>query len=156
MLEGVVLNNKKNWIAGASYIELFQFLQGRNAYYQARTQKRVIKMDHVIDLTDSALSFDNMLFVGAIADVAEGKGLTEVTVERLRILQTRIKLGLAKDLEIWLYSQGYVDREVCKMLASSLGASGVPMENYDYKILEEYSHIIEDSLTHLPSYFMEQ
>jgi len=156
MPEEVLLDFAKNWIAGASYIQLLQFLQDRNAYYQAGTQRRLIKMDHVIDLTDSALSFDNMLFMGAIADIAEGKGLTEEAVKRLRILQTRIKLGLSNDLEIWLYTQGYVDREVCKLLSSSLGVAGVPMANFDYKILKKHFQIVEDCLSPLPSYFMEQ
>jgi len=154
--EEVLLGFAMNWIAGVSYIHLLQFLQGQDAYYKAGTQRRAIKMDHVIDLADSALSFDTMLFVGAIADIAEGKGLSKEAVDRIRTLQTRIKLGLSNDLEIWLYSQGYVDREVCKLLASSLGAAGVPVENFDYRILKKYSQIVEDCLLPLPRYFMEQ
>ena len=154
--EESILDFAKEWIAGTSYIQLLQFLHDQGSYYQAGTKRRILKMDHVINLTDSVLSFDTMLFIGAIADIAEGKGLSEETIERLRILQTRMKLGLSNDLEIWLYSQGYVDREVCKLLASSLGAAGVPMENFDYRILKKYSQIVEKCLLPLPSYFMEQ
>jgi len=154
--EEILLDFTKNWIAGQSYTQLLQFLQDRNAFYQAGSQRRVIKMDHVISLTDKALSFETMLFVGAIADVAEGKGLAAGAIERLRVLQTRIKLGLSNNLEIWLHSQGYVDREVCKLLASSLRSAGVSIEKFDYRILKKYSKIVKDCLLPLPSYFMEQ
>jgi hypothetical protein len=147
---------RMRWISGESYAELFRFLNEQNAFFQARTQRRAIKMDHVMEFTDGALSFDAMLFVGAIADIAEGKGISEEIVERLRVLQTRLKLGLSNSLEIWLYTKGYVDREVCKLLASSLGAEGTPMENFEHTILRTYSQTIKNSLSPLPSYFMAQ
>ncbi len=151
--EGKLLAIAQKWISGESYVELLRFLNEQNAFYQAKTQRRVIKMDHVMDLTDGALSFDAMLFVGAIADIAEGKGLSDDIVGKLRTLQTRLKLGLSNSLEIWLYSKGYVDREICKLLASSLETKGVPMENFEHTILRTYSQTIEEILTLLPSYF---
>ena len=110
-------------------------------------------MDHVLDLADGALSFDSMLYVGAIADIAEGKGLDEDVLGLIRSLQTRLKLGLLNNLEMWLYSQGYVDREVCKKLASVLNGQGVDSDVFDTNILKTYQEVVSDYMSKYPSYF---
>lgn len=149
----VLQDFSQGWISGSSYCELYTLLIERKAHYQANTQRRRIKMDHVIDLADSALSFDAMLFVGALADVLEGREFADDVVNRVRILQTRLKLGLSSSLELWLYSKGFVDREVCKMLASALVANGIAEEGFDFKILEQNAQVVDSMLLELPSYF---
>ncbi|WP_125599151.1 hypothetical protein [Aeromonas salmonicida] len=104
-------------------------------------------------MADGALSFDSMLYVGAIADVAEGKGLGDDVLELLRSLQTRLKLGLSNSLEMWLYSQGYVDREVCKRLGSVLNAQGVDSDVFDSDILRTYHQVVSECIGEFPSYF---
>ncbi len=151
--EGVILDFAKLWISGSSYAELHAHLIQSTAYYQAGSKQRAIKMDHVLDLADGALSFDSMLYVGAIADIAEGKGLDEDVLGLIRSLQTRLKLGLLNNLEMWLYSQGYVDREVCKKLASVLNGQGVDSDVFDTNILKTYQEVVSDYMSKYPSYF---
>ncbi len=151
--EGVILEFAKQWISGSSYAELHKLLVQSGAYYQAGTQQRAIKMDHVVDLADGALSFDSMLYVGAIADVAEGKGLGDEVLELLRRLQTRLKLGLSNNLEMWLYSRGYVDREVCKKLAIALHGQGVDFDVFEFSILDTHKQLVSSCLADLPTYF---
>lgn len=151
--EDVILEFAKLWISGSSYADLYDYLVQSDAYYQAGSQQRAIKMDHVVDLADGALSFDSMLYVGAIADVAEGKGLGDEVISFLRELQTRLKLGLSNNLQIWLYSRGYVDRELCKQLAFDLHAEGVAFDNFDFSILDTHKHIVNSCLNDFPAYF---
>lgn len=151
--EHVILEFAKLWISGTSYADLHGHLVQSGVYYQAGSQQRAIKMDHVVDLADGALSFDSMLFVGAIADVAEGKGLGDDVLELLRSLQTRLKLGLSNSLEMWLYSQGYVDREVCKRLGSVLNGQGVDYDVFDSDILRTYHQVVSECIGEFPSYF---
>ncbi|MCG7981059.1 MAG: DEAD/DEAH box helicase [Candidatus Thiodiazotropha endolucinida] len=151
--EEVILEFSKHWIAGSSYVDLYELLTRSGAYYQAGTQQRAIKMDHVIDLSDGALSFDSMLYIGAIADVAEGKGHDEDVLELLRRLQTRLKLGLSNNLEMWLYSRGYVDREICKKLAIALHEEGVDFDVFDLSILDTYKQSVSSCLSGCPTYF---
>lgn len=154
--ENVRLDFVMRWIAGQSYQELLHFLEQSGVTYHAKSQLRTIKMDHVIDLSDGALSFDSMLVMGAIADIAEGKGMEESVLESIRILQSRLKIGLSSNLEIWLYSKGYVDREVCKIIASSLQSVGVSLDDFDYQVLETHRQAVERCLITLPTYFSDK
>ncbi|QLE98680.1 DEAD/DEAH box helicase [Neptunomonas phycophila] len=151
--EDDILEFAKLWISGSSYACLRDHLVQSGAYYQAGSQQRAIKMDHVVDLAEGALSFDSMLYVGAVADVAEGKGLGDDVLELLRSLQTRLKLGLSNSLEMWLYSQGYVDREVCKSLGSVLNGQGVDFDVFDSDILRTYHQVVSECIGEFPSYF---
>ncbi|SBS28927.1 ski2-like helicase [Marinomonas spartinae] len=151
--EDVILEFAKLWISGTSYADLHGYLVQSGAYYQAGSQQRALKMDHIVDLADGALSFDSMLYVGAIADVAEGKGLGDDVLGLLRSLQTRLKLGLSNSLEMWLYSRGYVDREVCKKLAIALHDAGVDFDVFDFGILDTHQQVVNDCISNFPKYF---
>jgi hypothetical protein len=152
--ENVILEIAKLWISGSSYAALYDHLVQSNAYYQAGTQQRDITMENVVDLADRAFSFDSMLYIGAVADVAEGKGLGDDVLQFLRVLQTRLKLGLSNSLEIWLYSRGYVDREVCKKLAIALHGEGVDFNNvFDFRILDTHKDVVAACLVEFPTYF---
>lgn len=151
--DNVILDFARLWISGSSYTDLHGHLEQSGAYYQAGSQQRTIKMEHVVDLADGALSFDSMLYVGAIADVVEGKGLGDDVLELLRSLQTRLKLGLSNSLEMWLYAQGYIDREVCKSLGSVLNSQGVDSDVFDYNILKTNHKIVSECISKFPSYF---
>lgn len=154
--ESTLVGFAKSWIAGKNYKELLTYLQQLQAYYQAGSQQRALKMDHIVGLADGALSFDSMLIIGAIADIFEGRGLDRGVLESIHTLQTRLKIGLSSDLEVWLYSKGYVDREICKILAMSLQQEGVPLEGFDYNILDAHSQLVNVVLSEFPSYFSER
>lgn len=151
--ENLLLELACLWIRGESYWILFDYLNDSGAHYQANTQSRKIKMDHVIDFTDHALGFEAMLYVGALADIFEGKGWSEELVDKTRFLQSSLKLGLSAELDFWLYRMGYVDREICKLISEKLISSGAQGNRIDYKVLEKHDDEISEILLTLPSYF---
>jgi hypothetical protein len=110
-------------------------------------------MDHVVDFTDNALGFEAMLYVGALADIFEGKEWSDELIDKTRFLQSSLKLGLSTELHFWVYRMGYVDREVCKLISERLVSSGVKEDVVDYKALEKYEDEISEILSTLPSYF---
>lgn len=142
-----------NWIAGSSYSDLLEFLSDNGVFYQAGTQKRKITIDHVIAFADGAIGFDAMLFVGALADLLEGQAFDQDIVDNARFLQSRLKLGLSSELELWLYSKGYVDREICKKISLMLVEKGVQSDNFSYSVLDTYSAEIDQVLSGYPTYF---
>jgi hypothetical protein len=151
--ENLLLEVACKWIDGESYWALFDYLTGSKAHYQANTQVRKVKMDHVVDFTDNALGFEAMLYVGALADIFEGKEWSDELIDKTRFLQSSLKLGLSTELHFWVYRMGYVDREVCKLISERLVSSGVKEDVVDYKALEKYEDEISEILSTLPSYF---
>lgn len=151
--ENLLLELACKWIGGASYYNLFDYLNEHNARYQAGSQARKIKMNHVIDFTDHALGFEAMLLIGALADIFEGRNWPDELIERTRFLQSSLKLGLSTELDFWLYSKGFVDREVCKLISSMLESNDVKQDRVDHKAFEKYKNDISAILATLPSYF---
>jgi POLQ-like helicase len=94
-----------------------------------------------------------VLVYGAMADICEGKFQDKELVELLHYLQNALKVGLKSKLGLWLYSKGYVDREVCKSLVQALSNDDIAPENFSKKILSEKKEIIKLKLDSFPGYF---
>ncbi len=149
----MLIDIAKLWISGVSYHELFNFMVKNKFFCLAKSQKRKINMDHVLEFTDNMLGFDGMLFIGALADLLEGRGFSEELIEKVRLLQSKLKFGLYSKLEIWLYHKGYVDREICKLISQKLVEHGVDLNRFDFNILDLFKAEINHTLAAFPSYF---
>jgi superfamily II DNA/RNA helicase len=149
----VLIDFSYAWIMGVNYHNLLILLNNKAAYFQANTQKRAITMDNIVELADVAIGYGAMLITGAIADIIEGKSLNKELADSIRLLQSRLKVGLSSQLEIWLFSKGFVDREVCKLISDKFIAIGVDPNKFSYKILDEYNDQLAEVLSTMPTYF---
>tara|TARA_R110002033_G_C3890919_1_gene238827 strand:- start:197 stop:3313 length:3117 start_codon:yes stop_codon:yes gene_type:complete len=149
----MVLESSCLWISGASYSEIFNFMDKQKVKYQAGTQSRKVTMDQVVKYTDNTLGYDAMLIVGALADICDGKYENEDLEEGLKHLQNSLKLGLSDNFELWLYSKGYVDREICKLLSRSFNEGRINIANFENNILDENSELVTKVMSKMPTYF---
>lgn len=149
----VVLESSCLWISGASYSEIFNFMDKQKIKYQAGSQSRKVTMDQIVKFTDNTLGYDAMLIVGALADLCEGKYDNEELEEELKHLQNSLKLGLSDDFELWLYSKGYVDREICKHLAKAFISAEVDIKNFKSDVLTKNTELVQKELVNFPTYF---
>jgi len=149
----VVLESSCLWISGASYSEIFNFMDKQKIKYQAGSQSRKVTMDQIVKFTDNTLGYDAMLIVGALADLCEGKYDNEELEEELKHLQNSLKLGLSDDFELWLYSKGYVDREICKHLAKAFISAEVDLKNFKNDVLIKNTELVQKELVNFPTYF---
>ena len=149
----MVLESSCLWISGASYSEIFNFMDKKKIKYQAGSQSRKVSMDQVVKYTDNTLGYDAMLIVGALADLCEGKYNNVDFEEKLKHLQNSLKLGLSDNFELWLYSKGYVDREVCKQLKKTLISAEVDINNFQNNVLSENAELVQKELAKFPTYF---
>lgn len=141
------------WIKGTSYADLLKIFSSYGAVSQAKVKQTKIKMNHVVDFCEGVLGYDSMLIIGALADIVEGDLGNEEISGLLRSLQESLKIGLGTDFEKWLYSKGFADREVCKVIAATYIANGVNWTVPNYKILQEQPHVINAILDGFPGYF---
>jgi superfamily II DNA/RNA helicase len=149
----MVLESSCLWISGASYSEIFNFMNKQKIKYQAGTQSRKVNMDQVVKYTDNTLGYDAMLIVGALADLCNGKYENEDLEEELKHLQNSLKLGLSDNFELWLYSKGYVDREICKQLAKAFISAEVNIKNFKNDVLIKNAELVQKELANFPTYF---
>lgn len=141
------------WIEGDSYNELLVVAKRLGMKIQAKSTTRNVTMENIVELADNGFGYNAMLVVGALADIMEGNLIADDIVEAARRLQSRMRYGLSSSLELWLYQKGYVDREVCKLLAAYLTEQGIDPENFDFGILDSYREGLNPIVQQLPSYF---
>lgn len=145
----------QSWIEGKKFVDIFKEMKKAGLKYQAPILKMSLTMDHIVEFTTGILAYDAMLFVGAIADILEGRQLDQDAATYTRLLQNQLKLGLNSELEIWLHRKGYVDREVCKTLASVLLKKQKYETVFEFSILEDNFELVQETLVKYPTYFLE-
>lgn len=141
------------WIEGDSYNELSVTAKRLGMKIQAKSTTRNVTMENIVELTDNGFGYNAMLVVGALADIMEGNAIADDIVEAVRRLQSRMRYGLRSSLELWLFQKGYVDREVCKLLAAYLIKQDVDPENFEFDILDAYREGLSPIVQQFPSYF---
>jgi len=151
MPENLSLEIALKWISGQSYISALEYLVLSKGHYQAGKQKRKLTIDHVIEFCDKFLGYEAMLYIGGIADILEAKNALEDCVGCLRLLQARLKYGLGTEFEIGLYSSGYPDREVVKMIVAEI--QKVHSEKINKELFDNSQHLVASILARMPSYF---
>ncbi|WP_232532209.1 DEAD/DEAH box helicase [Pseudomonas mosselii] len=144
----------KRWCNGESYYELLSHAQKNKIKIQAKSKTYAVTQEHIVDFC-SAISYDGMMLVGGLADIVEGKSLSEEILGNARTLQNQLKLGLSDEFHIWLYGKGYSDREVCKYIAAILEKvmSGKNVANHN--ILNDNRELLSKALSRLPRVFSE-
>lgn len=144
----------KLWCKGESYHAIFTYAKINDIKIQAKSRHYRITQEHIVDFC-SALSYDGMLIIGSLADIIEGRSLNDAILANARSLQNQLKLGLSDEFHMWLYSQGYADREVSKFIANGLQKFMTGTNIIDYKILKSESETLARALSQLPTVFSE-
>ena len=145
------------WLAGASYAEILNALNGKSARIHAGSQRRKVTVQHIVDICDGELAFDGMLVLGAIAEIVEDDlELFDTTIpDSIRLLQRRIKYGLPDELTVRVYELGFSERVIAQELSEVL--KGLPVANR-FMLIEQIK-INRDELQRIldqyPAYFSE-
>ena len=145
------------WIHGQSYDDLFRVASEADVQIIARTQRRYIKVDSIIDICDNGLSYEGTLIIGAIIEIIEILRPEDSgeTVVRLLELQKRLKYGLSTPISIVLYELGFSDRVVSIDLASILKNTSLDRRSI-IRFIKRNEQKVRELLEKYPSYFMER
>jgi hypothetical protein len=152
--DGAGLHIAKQWLAGVSYIDILDEANEREYKILAGSQERNITISNVLDICDSALSYNIMLVVGAVADLMESREELTSQAEQVRMLQRSLKLGLSSNAEHWFYSKGLADRAICKHLSDTVMTRGDEARIGD-GFFENNKHYIEPFLAEYPTVFFD-
>lgn len=95
----------REWIQGKPFHELLGTLRKGEAKLIWGTKRRKFKIDHIVDICEGGLAYDGTLLIGALSEFVElvKQEETSELINRLQLLQKRIKYGLPKEEAIILY-----------------------------------------------------
>ena len=145
------------WIDGESFGHLLKTIQKRNTKMIWGTRRRKFKIDHVVDLCEGALAYDGALLMGALCEFIEtlDQEGTAGLINRLQLLQKRIKYGLPTETTITLYELGFPDRAISQDLAESLNLSVTQKKDIVYLLRQDRDRAIT-VMEKYPSYYLER
>lgn len=144
------------WISGISFRELHNILKQKDVKIKTKKQRREIKIDNVVEICETALSFEGMLLIGAVIEIIgsmEGMSNDKI-IENLKILQKRVKYGLPNRFSILVFESGLSDRIISLKLNSLLMDKGIIKNKKSFKkILKTNEQEVREELEKYPSYF---
>jgi POLQ-like helicase len=142
----------KRWLAGDSYIDILNQANELEYQFIAGSQQRTLTIDNILNVCDSALGYDVMLVIGAIADLMESQERLKAHSEQVRNLQRSLKLGLKSDVEHLLYAKGLSDRYVCRYIGNFIMLTGGD-KTIGESFFEDARAYLEPALQQFPSVF---
>ncbi|PJZ79274.1 DEAD/DEAH box helicase [Leptospira meyeri] len=103
-----------DWIEGKSFYEIFDNFLSTGAKLVSGKQLRNYKIEHIVEICENAISYEGSVILGAVAEIIEFLFPEEKAelVERVKILQKRIKYGLSSLSSINVYELGFADRVI--------------------------------------------
>jgi len=142
------------WISGMTFSELLKIIHGHNAKMIWGTRRREFKIDHVVNLCEGTLAYDGALLIGALCEFIEAldQDGTENLINRLQLLQKRLKYGLPTETTIALYELGFSDRVISQDLANSLNLKKTS-KNDILNDLKQDRHRARAVMEKYPAYF---
>lgn len=153
----VLMDIAKQWIDGKAYNELLATMLASKAHIIARTQRRQLKLESVVDVCENGFAYDGSLVVAAITEIV---GLvrpqdSEPVHTKLLELQKRLKYGLPSPKCIAVYELGFADRMVSIDLSEILG--NVPVDKKSLiRSIKRNEQKVRSILDEYPSFFMDR
>jgi len=113
----------QGWMEGKSFYDLLILIQRREVKMIWGYQRRKFKIDHMVDICESGLSYEGSLVVTALIEFLEFElqGDDGGLKKKLQLFQKRIKYGLSNNTSIIIYELGLADRVIAQKLALILG-----------------------------------
>lgn len=145
------------WIGGQPYHAIFKDLNDKAVRLRARSQRRAIHIETVVDICENAFSYEGGLVLNAIIEII---GLFENSengelVHNLQVLQKRLKYGLPSQSEIVLHEIGFADRVIAIELSQIINY--VPIRKLELvSILRTQQDRLREKIAEYPSYFAKQ
>jgi hypothetical protein len=134
-------------------------MQDAGARYPHGKTFRKFSIDDVVDICESAFSYEFALLLAAVkaatAEAADFDADLDGFVERIDLLQKRLKYGLPSQDAISYFEAGFADRVVAQKV---VGAVFLDLADSPWRaraLVREYANEVQDVLAAYPSYFQE-
>ncbi len=142
------------WIQGIPFITLYEGLIEKKTVIKYGSKFRDLKIEHIVDICENALSYEGMLVVGAITEffILVQPNSTDL-VSNLQELQKRMKYGVMSSSAIALYEMGFADRAIATDLSAIVG--NVKFSNKIISAFRRNESETRKTIDRYPAYFRE-
>jgi POLQ-like helicase len=140
------------WVQGVPFFTLYEDMVEKKVLIKYGLKSRALKIEHIVDICENALSYEGMLAVGAITEFCLLMQPDNVNlVSNLQELQKRIKYGVTSFSAITLYEMGFADRAIAMDL--SVLAGNVKFRNKIISGLRRNEDETRKTIDRYPAYF---
>jgi len=155
--EAKVKDVSLKWINGSSFYEIFKYLVDADVRLLTGKQRRILKIEQVVDMLEGGISYDGTLVINAIS---ENIGLMKPTgydelITKLQELQKRLRYGLPNNICVALQELGFGDRPLCIALCNI-----IKIKTHDKtsvkRAIKNSERQVRELLNKYPSYYTER
>ncbi len=118
-LPDILIDVGREWLNGASYEQIYSN-HLKDAKLGTGLRPRKFKIENTVDLCENGYGYDGSLVIGALAEIAnqyeKEDGDYSELVEKLFLLQKRLKYGLPTLMDIIIFEIGFSDRIISQMI----------------------------------------
>ncbi|NDV18764.1 DEAD/DEAH box helicase [Pseudodesulfovibrio sp. JC047] len=145
------------WMEGKSYGGLLATADVNNARIIWGQQRRVVTINHIVEVCEHAFSYDGALLLGAIAEFVELFDLDDADyeVEKLKTYQKRFKYGLPSACAVSYYELGFADRVIAQTLSDTIQPATCYKASLISKLKENREFSFE-TIAPYPEYYRQQ
>jgi len=151
----ILVDAAREWLSGSSYQQIYSNYL-KDAKLGTGLRPRKFKIENTVDLCENGFGYDGSLVIGALAEIAnqyekEGGDYSEL-VERLFMLQKRIKYGLPTIIDIIIFEIGFSDRIISQMISRFIKTKSKTKHKILISIRYNYRQL-KENLSAYPSFY---
>lgn len=147
-----------SWIDGTSFDNIFNALKNDGVQLHHGKTRRVLTVEHVVDICEGAFGYDGALRIGAVTDLIASQDDDDderlALVDRLSELHKRFKYGLPQTSAVALYECGFADRVVAQHLSTITGNTLITRSDAVF-ILSAQQQAAQEVIQNYPLYFLD-
>jgi len=142
------------WLEGESYSNIYTRLN----LNKIKISNKFCRIENIVDICEGGFGFDASLTFGSLNEILKSTISDDITdlLERLGLLQKRIKYGLPSKASIIIYELGFTDRVIALDLEQSIKLNIVfdlAKRNEIIRILKTDIELYNQVLAKYPTYF---
>ncbi len=146
---GILYSLVEKWIEGESYSDLIT--HGATAHRSWGKQTRKLTKSAIMKFIENSVSYEFVLLLGAVRIFSERGGVHSTVLEKIDVLQKRIKYGVPSQLASSIYEAGYSDRVVAQALEKLLREKGYLEPTFNRGTVNSAN--IREAMAPFPSFF---
>ena len=151
-----ILQMLKFWLDGARYSRIFNFAILNDVTIVKRNRTRVLNIEDIIELCNSDFSYVMLSLIQSTIEALRLLQGEEIVIEWFELIIKRIRYGLPRIRDIYIYELGFSDRIIAQEISAVLPVTTLDNKKAIKNALKINKTQIKEILIKYPSYFLQR